>query len=92
MTVWEAMAMEIPVVSTKVGDVDEFVKNYENGFVVPIKDSVALAQKVSTLIDSKKLRKQLGKKARHTAINELNLEICVKKHAEFYRTLLKDSE
>jgi len=88
MSVWEAMAMEKAIVSTDVGDVSRYIRNGENGFVVPVGDVDALAEKVGILIEDKNLRHKFGKLARITAIKELDLEICANKHREFYMEIL----
>lgn len=90
MTVWEAMAMGKAIVSTDVGDVARFIRDAENGFVVPIKNPAALAEKVGILIQNEKLRKEFGNKVREVAIRYLDIEICVRKHAEFYKKVLKE--
>jgi len=88
MSVWEAMAMEKAIVSTDVGDVSCYIRNGENGFVVPVGDVDALAEKVGILIEDKNLRHEFGKLARITAIKELDLEICANKHRKFYMEIL----
>ena len=88
ISVWEAMSMAKPIVSTDVGDVTRFIKNGENGFVVPIKDAAALAEKVGLLIEDKELRKKFAQKARGVAVKHLGIDICVKKHAEFYEKIV----
>jgi len=88
ISVWEAMAMAKPIVSTDVGDVAMLIKDGENGFVVPPKNAKLLAQKVSLLIGNEKLRRELGRKARETAIKYLDVDICAKKHADFYRSIM----
>jgi len=88
MTVWEAMSMAKAIVSTDVGDVAKFIENGENGFVVPIKDGAALAEKVSILIENKELRRKFGQRARETAVKHLDIEICAKKHAQLYREIM----
>jgi len=87
ISVWEAMSMGKAIVSTDVGDVAKFIKDGENGFIVPIKDAAALVQKAAWLIDNSDSRKKIGINARKTAIQKLDVDICVKKHAEFYRTI-----
>ena len=91
MSVWEAMAMEKAIVSTDVGDVGLYIRNNENGFVVPIRNSEMLAEKVSLLIENEKLRAKLGKSARQTAIQELDISICSEKHSTLYLNVLADS-
>lgn len=88
ISVWEAMAMAKPIVTTNVGDVAQFIKNGENGFVVPIKDAVAVAEKIALLIKDEELRRKLGSNARKVAIKYLDIEICAKKHAQFYREVM----
>lgn len=88
ISVWEAMSMKKAIVSTDVGDVAQFIKEGESGFVVPIKDAVASADKMDVLIGNKDLRKKFGQKARDVAIEHLDVNICVKKHNEFYRKII----
>jgi len=86
-SVWEAMSMEKPIVSTDVGDVARFIRDRENGFVVPTGDPKALAEKVGLLIDDPELREEFGRKARTAAVKYLDVETCARKHAEFYRRI-----
>ena len=88
ISVWEAMSMEKAIVSTGVGDVANFIKDGESGFVVPIKDAAALAEKVGVLIEDEELRKKFGQKAREVAVKHLDIDICVKKHADFYQKII----
>lgn len=88
ISVWEAMSMGKAIVSTDVGDVARFIKDGESGFVVPIKNAVALAERVGRLIKNADLRKKVGANARKIAIKNLDVDICVKKHAEFYRKII----
>ena len=89
-SVWEAMAMEKPVVSTDVGSVAEFIKDGENGFIVPIKSPDMLAEKIDVLINDKNLRKEFGKRLREVAIKELDIKICAEKHKEIYERIIKN--
>ena len=88
MSVWEAMAMEKAIVSTDVGDVKRFIKDGENGFIVPTKDAVKLAEKVSVLIEDENVRRNFGKLARFTAVRQLDIAICADKHRSFYMEVL----
>ena len=88
MSVWEAMAMEKAIVSTDVGDVAQFIIDGENGFVAPVGNPKLLAEKVGFLIENPQLRMLFGKKVRQVACENLDIEICVKKHYEFYRKIL----
>lgn len=88
MSVWEAMAMGKAIVSTDVGDVRQFIQDGVNGFVVPTKNSKALADKIDILLKDARLRESFGAKARATAVKYLDISICARKHAEFYRQVL----
>ena len=88
ISVWEAMSMEKAVVSSDVGDVARFIMEDESGYIVPIKNASAMAEKVDLLIKKSDLRKKVGINARKIAIKNLDVDICVKKHAEFYRKII----
>ncbi len=87
ISVWEAMSMGKAIVSTNVGDVAKFIKSGENGFVVPTKDAVALAEMVGSLIKNTNLRRKVSANARNIAVKNLDVDICAKKHADFYREI-----
>ncbi len=80
--------MAKPIVSTNVGDVAKFIKDGENGFIVPIKDTAAMAEKIGLLIENKELRRKFGRQARETAVKHLDVENCVKKHVQLYRKVM----
>jgi len=88
MSLWEAMAMAKPVVTTDVGDVTLYVRDGHNGFVVSVGDSEAMAEKLGRLIASEKMRKEFGARSRYVATQELNLEHCAQLHWNAYTNLL----
>ncbi len=88
ISVWEAMSMGKAIVSTDVGDVAKFIKDGVSGYIVPIKNALAMAEKVELLIENTALRKKVGKNARKIAVKNLDVDICTKKQAEFYREIL----
>jgi glycosyltransferase involved in cell wall biosynthesis len=91
ISVWEAMAMKLPVVATNVGDLRQFLEdsNRPAGSVVEVGDSSTLAKKVLRLLEDRQLRKQYGENARKIAQDELSLEICTRKHAEIYKQIIR---
>jgi len=60
----EAMAMEIPVVSTRVSGIPELIDHRVNGMLVPERDASALAKVIEELLRDRLLLKQLGKAGR----------------------------
>lgn len=49
-----------PVVSTEVGEIPLMIKNNQNGFVVPSKDTARFAEALLQLIENSDLRSQMG--------------------------------
>lgn len=87
-TVWEAMSMGKPIVTTDVGSVSQYIEDGISGFIVPIKDPAALSEKVKILIENPALRKKMGEKARAVATAKLDVSKAAGKHAKFYRQIL----
>jgi len=90
MTVWEAMSMGKPIVSTDVGDVKIYLKKGQCGFCVPVGDVQAMKEKLSILINDQSTRQEMGKNARIFAVENLDLKICAQKHAFFYKKLVTE--
>lgn len=59
----EAMALGLPVVASRVGGIPEIITHDVNGLLVPPGDADALAEQIGRLVDSPKLRHQLGEAA-----------------------------
>lgn len=60
----EAMQYELPVVSTSEGGIPDVVEDSVTGFLVPKKDSNALAEKLEILILNNDLREKMGRNGR----------------------------
>ena len=90
LTVVEAIASGLPVVATNVGGIPESVIDGYNGYLVPPKDSKALADKIIELIDNPELRKTMGERSRRIAEEKYSLESMVKKMEELIDGLIKE--
>ncbi len=88
MSVWEAMAMEKAIVSTDVGDVARYIRDGENGFIVPPRNARVLAEKVEILIGSESLRKKFASRVRKIAVDNFAVDICAKKHVQAYEMIV----
>jgi colanic acid/amylovoran biosynthesis glycosyltransferase len=64
----EAMAMQLPVVTTPVTGIPELVRDGETGLLVPERDVNALAQAIEQLINDKTVRHKLGQQGRQTVL------------------------
>ena len=60
----EAMAMEIPVVSTDISGIPELIENGIDGLLVQQKDATALAHALEQLLSQPGLRSELGRNGR----------------------------
>jgi glycosyltransferase involved in cell wall biosynthesis len=57
----DAMACELAPVVTDVADNSKWIKNGENGFIIPTKKPEALAEKVIYLLENEEIRKRFGR-------------------------------
>ncbi|NNF21731.1 MAG: glycosyltransferase family 4 protein [Saprospiraceae bacterium] len=71
--IMEGMSMERPIITTDTPGCRETVENGKNGFVVPVKNSLALSEAMIKLYHlSPEERKQMGEYGRQKAINEFS--------------------
>ncbi len=64
--VLEAMAMELPVVSTAVGGMNEVIRDGVEGFLVPPYQPDVMAEKIAALLRDYELRLKMGQAGRKT--------------------------
>ncbi len=72
--VLEAMACGLPVVTTDCGGMREAVTDGVEGFVVPVRDSEAMAQALLQLWKEPDLRRKRGQAARERVLKEFRLD------------------
>lgn len=83
----EANAIGRPIVTTDSIGCRDTVLNGINGFLVPVKDSDSLAERISELIDNPNLRNKMGLEARKMAEREFSLDNVIAKHLKIYSEL-----
>lgn len=88
-SVIEAEAIGRPVVTTDSVGCRDTVVHGTNGYMIPIKDSDALAMALKKLIDNPELRQAMGKNAREFAVNRFDIKDVVKVHMDVYDNILK---
>jgi len=92
ISIWEAMSMEKPIVSTDVGDVKYFVRTGHSGFIAETNNPDNLAMNISKLITNKKLRIQFGKRNRSITVKKLDIRYCAMKHLMAYEKIIYDNK
>jgi sugar transferase (PEP-CTERM/EpsH1 system associated) len=86
-TILEAMASALPVLASRVGGNPELVADERTGFLFPVQDASALADRISLLARNVELRRALGVEARHRVLAEFTLDRMIDAYAELYATL-----
>jgi len=84
-TVLEAMALELPVVSTRVSGVPELIEEGRSGLLAPMGDADALATAVLSLLDDNQRRRQFGQAARARAEEKFDFAKRVATLETYYR-------
>jgi glycosyltransferase involved in cell wall biosynthesis len=87
----EAAASGKPLVATDWRGCREIVRDGDNGLLVPIRDSKALAHAVLNLLADKGMRTRMGVRGREIAVGEFSSEQVAKETIAVYRRLLEDT-
>jgi glycosyltransferase involved in cell wall biosynthesis len=85
----EAQATGLPVISTKVGGIPEFLVDNENGFVIDPGDSIQLTQRLLALLQDAKLAKEMGDRGRKLIEEKFDWRIITGQVIELYHKLLE---
>lgn len=84
----EACAVGRPIVTTDNIGCRDVVTDGVNGFLVPVKDSVALAEKIKVLIEHPDLRQKMGLASRKVAEENFSVDAVIEKHLAIYQELV----
>jgi glycosyltransferase involved in cell wall biosynthesis len=85
--VLQAMAQELPLIVTRVGDVAEMVREGINGFVVPDKDEAALAEKLDLLLGDPAMRARKAAQSRKFLLEKFTVARMVSEVEQVYSSL-----
>jgi len=88
----EASAIGRPIVTTNSVGCKDVVEDGVNGYLIPIKDSEVLADRLKRLIDNKDLRIAMGKKSREFAERDFDVENVVDTHLKIYAKVNSSNE
>lgn len=90
MSVMEAMAAGLPVISTAVGGVPELVEEGVSGILVPSENEQALRTAIQTLLDNPELRISMGANARKVALERFDARVMTRAYEDLYESILTD--
>jgi glycosyltransferase involved in cell wall biosynthesis len=86
----EAQASNIPVISTEVGGVADIVAENETGFIIPRNNKSEFVSKLKLLVENDELRLKMKKKGWQNVHQKYSYQRLVKNMEAFYQSLLKD--
>lgn len=86
----EAMSLGVPCISTdcRPGGARTLIDDGKNGFIVPVRDVNALAEKMLYLLDNPKVAEQVAKEARHLGETHTN-EMTFNRWNDFLQSMFK---
>lgn len=88
----EAMACEVPVIASRVGGLPEVVTDGETGFLSEVGDVEKMAADAARLLSDATLRREMGKRARESAVSRYRTDIVIPQYIEFYERVLKKTQ
>lgn len=84
----EAMACEVPVVASRVGGVPEVVTDDETGFLSEVGDVEKMGADAARLLLNEEMRREMGRRARESAISRYSTERIIPQYINFYERVL----
>lgn len=85
----EAQAMNIPVLTTDVGGVRDIVLDGETGFIVPTNDIDSFSEKLSELIKNKEIREKMSQNGWNHVRDKFHYTTLVKNMENYYHELME---
>jgi len=85
----EAMAMQVPVITSNVCGIEELVDDGINGLLVPPQNPEALADAIETIMNHPGRRKTMGEEGRKKITKNFNIKTEVQKLEEIFTKAVK---
>jgi len=83
-TIIEAMAAQIPIISTNVGGIPEMIENNVSGYLINSKKPQLIRQKIEQIINHPDKAKTIAQKARQKAEQEFSIGQMIEKTKDLY--------
>ncbi|MCS6316246.1 MAG: glycosyltransferase [Nitrospira sp.] len=88
MVLLEALALQRPVVATRVGGIPEVIAHGETGLLAEPADALSLARFIQQLIEDQAMAVRIGKAGRTRVEEEFNAQIMAEKTVGLYEKVL----
>lgn len=85
----EAQAAELPVITTNVGGIKDIVENEKTGFIIKNGDIETYTEKLRLLVENEELRDEMGKNGHNNVIKKFHYSRLVQDMEGYYKKLLK---
>ncbi len=82
----EALAAELPIVSTRVGGIPDMIQEGRTGHLIDVDDSAALADRLEALVADRSHRQGMGKLGRQWALQHFDARQNARRLFEFVRS------
>ena len=91
LSLQEAMAMKVPVISTEIASVPELIDNGVSGILVPEKDENAIAEAIIKLLNNSEIRSQIGLEGSKKIEKEFNIKTQMNVQLSIWAGIIKKS-
>src|SRR5947209_3059033 len=88
MAALEAMSSEVPVIATAAGGLPEVVTDGETGYLLPVGDIEAMAERAIAILCDSRLERRLGRAGRVVAEEKFHVARVVPMYREFYERVI----
>jgi len=88
LSILEAMAAELPVISTKVDSATEIITDGANGMLIPPSSTRCMEDALRSLIENPEKRSRLANAGRKTVLENYDLPIMVDHYCQLYQNLI----
>lgn len=83
----EAMACGVPPVATRAGGVPDLITHGVDGYMEPVGDTDAQADRLIEILTDSKLHERLAAAARHTAVSRFRTDLIIPKYEAYYEQI-----
>lgn len=88
MAALEALSSEVPVIATRAGGLPEVIEDGVSGYLLPVGDVAAMAERATEILQNDELRHRMGTAGREMAIARFDEKKIVPQYREMYERVI----